>query len=574
MLIPAPMEFFCAVILNQDLDRATDFFLRRNILHLVQVRDMEPWGHGLGLTVTEAWGHRCRDMAKRIAVFLPTGKEIPAGSGYHASDYFKMDLDHIERQLVIVEQRWAVYQQRKASWLGLIEANGFLFHRLQAFGSGDIGRVANGRHTFLATVLVQAEAGQRDYLEQSLSVILHVCCPFVTENGESMVLVVALKRDIAAVKEALAKINLAVISPGDIPEGDPEKIRSHMRAEVIELKRQIEHLDKVQARHAARLAPVLRRLQTRIMAAAVMAEAQVYFQRTARTHLIAGWLPRICCAETGVSFKKMLNGCCYVRADQPRQVMAVAEKKEQVPVLLDNPSWLKPFEMMVTNYDVPRYGTIDPTLFVALSFLVMFGAMFGDAGQGALILVVGIFLLFQKNALLAGAGLVAVCAGIAVMLFGLLYGSFFGMENVIPALWMKPMVHPADFFLIAIGFGVVMICMGVVMNIINTFRSGDLINGIFGVSGVNGGLIYGTGLALAVGCGVFKVDKAHLWVLWLVLGCCLVVMFFKAPVEKLISPRARLFPEGIFSYFLETGVKIIELGLGYMTNTLSYIRLV
>jgi len=61
----------------------------------------------------------------------------------------------------------------------------------------------------------------------------------------------------------------------------------------------------------------------------------------------------------------------------------------EVPVEMKNPGILKPFEGLVRNFAVPEYGSVDPTPFVAVAYLAMFGLMFGDAGHGLVVMLAG-----------------------------------------------------------------------------------------------------------------------------------------------------------------------------------------
>lgn len=509
MLTSAPMRFFCAVILVQDMDRVTDFFLRRDSLHLVRIGDMEPWGKSLGSTQTEELVGRYQEIERRLAALLPAGKLPCAVLKNKMPDVSRIDVEVLGRKLTVIEARRALYFKKKDSLLGQLKENELLQQHVNRFGTGAVGRAACGGHPFLTSVLAKADESQRIIVEQGLATILHASCPFIAEDGTALVLVLALKQDDAAVQAALAQAKLIPIAPNSIPKGDPEYLCENIRFNILKANKEIERLDVAQARHATRLLPVLRRLYQQIIVARLMAEAQGYFQRTARTCLVCGWLPEQICAATATGFKDMLKGCCCVHIEHPRQMTAVADNNEQVPVLLDNPPWLKPFEMIVTNYDTPEYGTIDPTLFVAVSFCVMFGAMSGDVGQGLLLVLAGLLLGHHRQTAAARAGALMAYAGVAAAIFGLLYGVVFGMEGVIPALWMRPMENVAAFFPMAIIFGAGLISLGVVINIINAFRSGDILKRLFGTRGS----------------------------------------------------------------LLESGVELLVLGIGYLANTLSYIRL-
>ena len=106
------------------------------------------------------------------------------------------------------------------------------------------------------------------------------------------------------------------------------------------------------------------------------------------------------------------------------------DQNHQPPTKLKNPKLFKPFEMYVKMYGLPAYGEMDPTWFVAITYSFIFGAMFGDAGQG-LCLLIGGFLLYKFKKIDLAA--IISCAGFFSTIFGFLYGSFFGFEDVLPA---------------------------------------------------------------------------------------------------------------------------------------------
>jgi V/A-type H+-transporting ATPase subunit I len=252
--------------------------------------------------------------------------------------------------------------------------------------------------------------------------------------------------------------------------------------------------------------------------------------------------------------------------------MAIREKSQKVPVLLDNPDLIKPFEMMVTGFGVPEYTSVDPTLFVAISFLLMFGAMFGDIGQGLVLFAAGIILTKQHRSLLSRVGFLMTYCGAAATVFGLLYGDFFGMEGIMPSLWMNPFHNISSFLPLAVALGIVLISLGIVINIINAVRAKEVSKVIFGKTGLIGGLIYWTGIALGLRYFVFKAGPLPLVLIVLLVGGPVFLLFLRAPVDKILSKRGRMFQEGFLTYFIETVIEVMEIFTGYLANTLSYIR--
>ena len=120
--------------------------------------------------------------------------------------------------------------------------------------------------------------------------------------------------------------------------------------------------------------------------------------------------------------------------------VVVEEDKEKFfgepPTKLKNPRFFKPFEMFIRMYGLPANDEIDPTMFVALTYTFIFGAMFGDVGQGLCLFVFGGLLYLIKKINLAG---IISIAGLFSTFFGFMFGSIFGFEDVIPALWLRPM---------------------------------------------------------------------------------------------------------------------------------------
>ncbi|MBF0178524.1 MAG: hypothetical protein HQM03_00700 [Magnetococcales bacterium] len=107
------------------------------------------------------------------------------------------------------------------------------------------------------------------------------------------------------------------------------------------------------------------------------------------------------------------------------------------PMLLVNPWWAKPFELFPTLLGAPGANEVDPSRLLAFVAPLLFGFMFGDLGQGLVIAAAG-YALRHKLA----ASWLLVTGGIAAACFGLLFGSFFCSEAILPALWLHPTSHP------------------------------------------------------------------------------------------------------------------------------------
>ncbi len=176
-----------------------------------------------------------------------------------------------------------------------------------------------------------------------------------------------------------------------------------------------------------------------------------------------------------------------------------------VPRGVDPPTLTRPgatreaFSPLVTTYGTPAYADLDPTVLAGLAYVVMFGAMFGDVGHGALLLLGGVLLrLARPVALVRRAGLVrfrrqwlfVAGAGLSSALFGLAYGECFGPTGLVPVLWLAPMEHPVPLLVAGIGFGAVLLAGAYLLGSVNRVREGGLALALYAPSGLAGTLLF------------------------------------------------------------------------------------
>jgi len=149
--------------------------------------------------------------------------------------------------------------------------------------------------------------------------------------------------------------------------------------------------------------------------------------------------------------------------------LAPAPEGTVAPSILRNPRWARPFETMTGMMGVPAAGDADPSAVVAILAPLMFGFMFGDVVQGAVVAAAGYW--FGRNVpalrLLVPGGLVAI-------VFGLLFGSVFAREDLLPALWLHPLAHPLPVLSVALGAGVLVILAGIALDALQRAWQGAL----------------------------------------------------------------------------------------------------
>jgi V/A-type H+-transporting ATPase subunit I len=127
----------------------------------------------------------------------------------------------------------------------------------------------------------------------------------------------------------------------------------------------------------------------------------------------------------------------------------------QRPMVLRNPFWARPFELFGALMGTPGAQDADPSRILAFMAPLMFGYMFGDVGQGAVLLILGLALRKQLPVL----GLL-VPGGISAIIFGFAFGSVFANEHIIPALWLHPLEQPIPVLAASLTFGILVVTLG------------------------------------------------------------------------------------------------------------------
>jgi V/A-type H+-transporting ATPase subunit I len=183
----------------------------------------------------------------------------------------------------------------------------------------------------------------------------------------------------------------------------------------------------------------------------------------------------------------------------------------QPPTLLPQRGPAREFAPLVETYATVPYADVNPALLAGLAYVAMFGMMFADVGHGALLLLIAVAIRRQWSTRLARlrpGWLFLAGAGLSSMIFGALYGEFFGPTDVIPVLWLAPLDHPMLLLGAAVAVGAVLLAGAYALGSVNRFREGGWRRAIYAPSGLAGAAVF-VGLAgVAVG-GYFS----HTWLI-------------------------------------------------------------
>ena len=237
----------------------------------------------------------------------------------------------------------------------------------------------------------------------------------------------------------------------------------------------------------------------------------------------------------------------------------------QAPTKLKNIKIFRPFETLIKMYGVPNSKEIDPTGLVAITAFIMFGFMFGDVGHGLVIFILGLILAKRK----ASLGPVLAIGGISSIIFGVLYGSVFGKEDIIKPILISPMDNIQTMLISGIAVGSIFILIAMIFNIINGIKNKNLQKCLFDKNGISGFLLYG--LILADVAVYFL--KGQMLIPINVIVIVSIILILLILFGDTISSKLEKKKEQAKTPMVEKIFEIIEMTLSFASNTISFLRL-
>jgi len=589
----AKMKQLIAVVLARDADKVTKELLRQGVLHFIKVRELGGvWESGLEAAKPPFSEDTVGALRKRIESFLSLAGRTPREEGKNLDigrlvpvnpDEADKMLDKLGAELQEIREKQRYLQQEI---LRLEDMK----RQLNMFGEVDSNLITRSKYSFLNIQTGRVPQSRVETLTMGLKEIPSVLLPFNRVDGQINMLLITMKRDNSRVNSVLEKVEWEDVELSSEMKGSKPEIIKNIDKKLGSMQEEQKKLETRSKDVVANNLEMLEVMWANLRMNELYCRIQSYFSQTAKTKVFSGWLPESHRRDLEKSLREATGGKCHIEWHDAESLDR--EKGIKPPVQFKNPRFLEPFQMLVQNYSVPEYGTVDPTPFVAFAFLIMFGLMFGDVGQGAVLFLGGLLgshlLKGKKEGLAKLLKLITWC-GASSMIMGVLFGSYFGM-GLFKALWFdyhgiitghssgSGYVRSVyDILMITIYFGIAVIAVGLLLNWINLIRKGEWIKLFLDKGGVAGGWMYGAGVYTAF--YFVQHDYRALpssVILALFFGPPALAFLAKAPLEA-FSSRERREGKGFTIYMfmdfiMEWMVELLEVSSGYLANTLSFMR--
>lgn len=413
-------------------------------------------------------------------------------------------------------------------------------------------------------------------------------------DDKSRILAASSKKGRFALDTELKKHNFVNMEIPEDFKGIPDDVLDSLRVQKSESDKKLELLSKQRNNFADTHKASINTLLGKMSLACQVRATENKLESTKLVYRITGWLPLLDTDDVIKHLEAITEKRIAIRKYEPEEVPSVVNGREQVPVELKHGKFVSSFKRMIFSYGSPVYGTIDPTPFVAIFFTILFGIMFGDAGQGLVFLLAGI-LMACKVIKVGGWNKFApifMAIGITSMIMGVLTGEFFANEEILepvslwitglfgkarhPILHMMPSSDPHSivnmfkFFGFSVAVGFIINSTGLILNIINNLSRKKFGKAFFGKYGLFGACFFWYVIIFVVRVFLFKMTPQIYD--WVVIGVTLFFAAFGEPFERLIDGERPVIENGLGAALIGGLVELIEVLSGYMSNTVSFLR--
>ena len=587
MIRPRKMKQIEMTVLTRDVDPVIEYLGRRGLMHF-STESLEKQTGGSSGVITHI--RENLDSIRSAAVYL--GIELPG----EPEDETVLPREGEERLvdtlavmiLGLSTQENEQHVERKKLEETITEAQAF--SKLNAPFS-DLDQLS-----YLTLRVGRLDPRRQEELRENLA-DRAVIIPL---DNTGRILAAASRKGRFALDSALKKSAFTSIAIPEGYKGVPAELLSGLKDRIAAVDKELENIASKKEEFKKEYGPVLRRLTASYLMSEAVEELKLRLRGTRNVFVISGWVPADEVDALVEELSRRTEGRMAIRSYNPEELEDVVEGREKVPVSLKHGAFVRGFEPVVFSYGAPLYGTLDPTPFVAFFFTFLFGIMFGDVGQGLVLLLLG-FILGSKNKskfLLSfrhfSTPLKAV--GISSIIMGFLNSEIFTNEQVLvgptkavqgffmkilglagepPGRLLQLMPEKGNitklfyFFGFTIAVGVILNSIGLLVNIANQCSLKKYEKAFFAKTGVAGLLLFWyvvfIALRIIFGGRFENYDYAGLTV-------PVFLIFFGPAIWRFLSGERPVLEEGLMVFIMEGFVEILESASSFISNTVSFLR--
>ena len=428
----------------------------------------------LGNSLSE--GHGLKDtLMSFISPDMPVQKEVEKLDTEAFIEKAEDTLSQVEAKTSVIEGKLTALDTETSE----LKSNKSLANRLSNFDM-DLALLKDSKYTSTTVGRINAESTSE--IKNKLSNLtdeLDVFTVPADDKEGDIIVVVTLNEFSDEVYSTLRKYDFEKIEIGNV-EGTPQQVISNADARLLTIESE-------RASIKAELKAVAEQWDDEILALKEQLENEKEkneilssFVQTKDAYVFEGWVPKKDTEKVEQLVEKSSDGHCAFET-----IEVEGTDDEDVPILQQNGWYSKPFEFLVDMYSPVRYNSMDPTIFVAITFPFFFGFCLTDAFYGLFVSLIGVVLLRglgKTSDSMNAFGWILIWSGLWAVVLGLITNGCIGdfasriLHTQLPTVYgpVDAFKHPDTILKIAIGIGVVYTNIGFILGAINNFRYGNV----------------------------------------------------------------------------------------------------
>lgn len=414
----------------------------------------------------------------------------------------------------------------------------------------------------------------------------------ISEDG-SKIVAASSKKGRFALDSELKKVDFV---PMEIPKnfkGMPEDVLQALTGNIKEKREKIEELKKKTVQYGEEHADAIVMLLKKMSIAYQVFHARCNLDEAQEVYRLRGWVASSDVENMAKDLTALTSGRSALQVYDAEEIPDVRDGLEKVPVHYKHNRFVKSFERMVFSYGIPLYGTVDPTPIVAALFTLLFGIMFGDAGQGLTLLLAGLVLKFGNFKALKDwkkFSFVFIAMGASSTLMGLLTGEVFAnstllipFSRAVTSFFGTPQDHILHlmpehgaieklmyFFAFTLFIGFIINSLGIIINIVNNIKLKKYEHVVLGKFGLVGLCFFWYVVFMVLRIAIMK--GATSIIDGIIISICLILVFFEHPLINIIAGKKPILENGAFAGIIQGFVEILELLSTFISNSVSFLR--
>jgi len=409
----------------------------------------------------------------------------------------------------------------------------------------------------------------------------------------SKIVVAASKKARFALDSELKKADFVQMEIPKNFKGMPEDVLQALTDDIKAKRASLQELKKSVGTYAATKRDEIITLLKQLSIAYQVLYARCSLDEAQEVYRLRGWVAERNVKPIADDLQKLTSGRVALQVYDVQEIPDVMDGAIKVPVHYKHNKFVQSFERMVFSYGIPQYGTVDPTPIVAALFTLLFGIMFGDVGQGAVIFLVGLILKMGKISALKDwkkFSYVFIAMGSSSMVMGLLTGEVFTNSTVlipfsraVTSLFGTPHDHILHlmpeagaisklmyFFAFTLLIGFIINSLGILINIINNIRLKRFEHAVLGKFGLVGLLFFWYVVFMV--CRMVFVNTSTSTIDAIFVSATIILVFFEHPLIRLIKKQKPILENGAFAGIINGLVEVLELLSTFISNSVSFLR--